>query len=92
MVQNEDPAINLDAFENNYQEAVESSASKVVLSPIEQIFNGKDTAVSGKVLHQAGYDLFTSGSTPQTSAGKFGNSYKLSIGRKNQCLYLRRFG
>lgn len=38
MVQNEDPAINLDAFENNYQEAVESSASKVVLSPIEQIF------------------------------------------------------
>lgn len=82
MVQNEDPAINLDAFENNYQEAAESSAPKVVLSPIEQIFNGKDTAVSGKVLHQAGYDLFTSGSTPQTSTGKFGNSYKLSIGEK----------
>lgn len=82
MVQNEDPAINLDAFENNYQEAAESSAPKVVLSPIEQIFNGKDTAVSGKVLHQAGYDLFTSGSTSQTSVGKFGNSYKLSIGEK----------
>ena len=82
MVQNEDPAINLDAFENNYQEAAEASAPKVVLSPIEQIFNGKDTAVSGKVLHQAGYDLFTSGSTSQTSVGKFGNSYKLSIGEK----------
>lgn len=82
MVQNEDPAINLDAFENNYQEAAESSAPKVILSPIEQIFNGKDTAVSGKVLHQAGYDLFTSGSTSQTSVGKFGNSYKLSIGEK----------
>ncbi len=82
MVQNEDQAINLDAFENNYQEAAESSAPKVVLSPIEQIFNGKDTAVSGKVLHQAGYDLFTSGSTSQTSVGKFGNSYKLSIGEK----------
>lgn len=82
MVQNEDPAINLDAFENNYQEAAESSAPKAVLSPIEQIFNGKDTAVSGKVLHQAGYDLFTSGSTSQTSVGKFGNSYKLSIGEK----------
>lgn len=82
MVQNEDSAINLDAFANNYQEAAESSAPKAVLSPIEQIFNGKDTVVSGKVLHQAGYDLFTSGSTSQTSVGKFGNSYKLSIGEK----------
>lgn len=81
-VQSDDAVVNLDAFENNYQEAAESSIPKAVLSPIEQIFNGKDTTVSGKILHQAGYDLFTSGSTAQSSMGKFGNSYKLNIGEK----------
>lgn len=81
-VQHQEEPVSLDAFDNNYQASVEQSAPSIQLSPIEQLFNGKDTAVSGKALQQAGYELFTAGSTAQTSTGKFGNSYKLSIGEK----------
>ena len=55
-VQKEEEPVNLDAFNNNYQASVEQSVPKVQLSPIEQLFNGKENEVSGKVLQQVGYD------------------------------------
>ena len=81
-VQKEEEPINLDAFNNNYQVSVEQSVPKVELSPIEELFNGKESAVSGKVLHQVGYDLFTSNASPSGAVGKYENSYKLNIGEK----------
>ncbi len=75
-----------DAFENNYQaEARENSFN--ALSPIEKLFNNSDTAKAGRILHQAGYNVFSSGAqTP--SSGKFDNSYKLNVGEKvNVYLY-----
>lgn len=81
-VQHEEEPVNLDAFNNNYQASVEQSVPKVELSPIEQLFNSKENEVSGKVLQQVGYDLFTNSSATAGSAGKFENSYKLNIGEK----------
>ena len=80
-IQNEEEVINLNAFENNYQEAVEQ-ASSVQLSPVEQLFNDKEAAASGNALLQVGYDLFTSGTAGSGTTGKFENSYKLNIGEK----------
>ena len=81
-VQKEEEPINLDAFNNNYQEAVEQSALALKLSPVEQLFNEKETAVTGKALLQVGYDLFTAGNAGSGTTGKFDNSYKLNIGEK----------
>ena len=88
-VQNDEEPVNLDAFNNNYQEAVEQSVPQVSLSPIEQLFNDKEVAVTGKALQQVGYDLFTSTTSSVTgTTGKFDNSYKLNIGeRVNVYLY-----
>lgn len=88
-VQNDEESVNLDAFNNNYQEAVEQSVAQVPLSPIEQLFNDKEVAVTGKALQQVGYDLFTSTTSSVTgTTGKFDNSYKLNIGeRVNVYLY-----
>lgn len=80
--QNEDEYINLNAFEKNYQESIESKTKKTTMSPIEQIFNGKEEKVAGEPLLQAGYNLFTEASSSTASAGKYGDSYKLSIGEK----------
>ena len=59
-VQKEDNYSNLDAFEKNYQENFESITKKTSMSPIEQMFNGKEERVTGTPIRQAGYDLFTS--------------------------------
>lgn len=81
-VQKEEELVNLDAFNNNYQTSVEQSVPKVELSPIEQMFNGKENEISGKVLQQVGYDLFTSAPSLSGAVGKYENSYKLNIGEK----------
>lgn len=81
-VQNEDEYVNLNAFEKNYQESIESKTKKTSMSPIEQMFNGKDEKVVGEPLLQAGYNMFTESSTGTTTGGKYSDSYKLSIGEK----------
>lgn len=81
-VQNEDEYVNLNAFEKNYQESIESKTKKTSMSPIEQMFNGKDEKVVGEPLLQAGYNMFTESSTGATTGGKYSDSYKLSIGEK----------
>lgn len=80
--QNEDEYVNLNAFEKNYQESIESNTKKTSMSPIEQMFNGKDEKVVGEPLQQAGYNMFTESTTGVTSGGKYSDSYKLSIGEK----------
>lgn len=78
---NEEP-VNIDAFNNNYQESVEQTTPTVELSPVEQLFNDKETTASGNALLQVGYDLFTAGNVGAGTTGKFDNSYKLNIGEK----------
>ncbi len=87
-VQNTDETVDVNAFNNNWQSAVNSSLPEG-LSPIEQMFNGKENAASGTVLKQAGYDMFNgTAASGGTSGGKFDSSYKLSIGEKvNVYLY-----
>lgn len=80
--QNEDEYVNLNAFERNYQESIESNTKKTSMSPIEQMFNGKDEKVVGEPLQQAGYNMFTESTTGVTTGGKYSDSYKLSIGEK----------
>lgn len=80
--QNEDEYVNLNAFEKNYQESIESNTKKTSMSPIEQMFNGKDEKVVGEPLQQAGYNMFTESTTGVTTGGKYSDSYKLSIGEK----------
>ena len=73
----------IDVFNNNYQETIKKQTSlEVELSPVEQLFNDKETTASGKALLQVGYDLFTSGTAGSGTTGKFENSYKLNIGEK----------
>ena len=79
-VQTTDNHANLDVFENNYQEIIDSTTKTTSFSPIEQMFNGKEESVSGQVLKQAGYDLFTSAGVSGGMGGKFGDNYKLNIG------------
>lgn len=81
-VQNEDGYVNLNAFEKNYQESIESNTKKTSMSPIEQMFNGKEEKVVGEPLRQAGYNLFTESSSTVSTGGRYGDSYKLSIGEK----------
>lgn len=70
-----------DVFENNYQSVSTEKSVNAQLSPIEEIFNGKENAVSGNILRQVGYDHFNSFASAGTSAtGKYDENYKLSIG------------
>ncbi len=69
------------AFGNKYQTANEPAKVRN-MSPIEEMFNGKNEEVSGAVLRQVGYNLFTGSTSGFGSAGKFDNNYKLSIGEK----------
>ena len=83
-VQKQDNHGNLDAFENNYQDVVDSKIQqKIDLSPVERLFNDKDVEVSGNPLLQAGYNLFSSSTSSSSSTtGKFDSNYKLNIGEK----------
>lgn len=71
-----------DAFDNNYQEVIADKKAKPSLSAIEEMFNTKDAQATGYILKQVGYDLFKSPVSSATTAGKFDNSYKLSVGEK----------
>ena len=87
---NQNESINTSAFSNNYQNSVDSSnLQQYQLSPIEELFNGKELDVTGKPLLQAGYDLFSSTtSSVNGTTGKFDNNYRLNIGEKvNVYLY-----
>ena len=88
-VQNEEVQLNTNAFSNNYQTSLQTNQQTFELSPIEKLFNGKESEITGTPLQQVGYDLFTSTtSSVNGTAGKFDNNYKLSIGEKvNVYLY-----
>ncbi len=89
-VKTEDEHVHLDAFDNNYQDVVDSKLQQAsTLSPIEKLFNDKSVEVSGSPLLQVGYDLFTSTTSSMSgTTGKFDNNYKLNIGeRVNVYLY-----
>ncbi len=70
-----------DAFSDKFQESSNVTVS-APLSPIEQMFNGKEAAATGKVLHQAGYSAFNTNASGTSRTGKYGADYKLSIGEK----------
>ena len=88
-VQNEEVELNTNAFSNNYQSSLQTNPQTALLSPIEKLFNGKESEISGTPLQQVGYDLFTSTTSSMTgTTGKFDNNYKLNIGeRVNVYLY-----
>lgn len=89
-IQYEEEHVNLDAFKNNYQNVIDTkSLNNIKLSPIEKLFNGKESEITGTPLQQVGYDLFTStSSSVNSTTGKFDNNYKLNIGEKvNVYLY-----
>ena len=72
-----------DAFEDNYQNLSQASSVHQPLSAIEKIYNGKESAESGNILRQAGYNQFNSVSgSASSSTGKYNGNYKLSIGEK----------
>lgn len=76
-----------DVFENNYQ-AEKSEKTQRSLSPTEKLFNVKDTKMSGNVLRQVGYDIFSAQGGVNETSGKFNNDYKLNVGEKvNVYLY-----
>ena len=66
-------------FENNFQSQQPVHSG---LSAVEKIFNGKDAQVSGNILHQVGYNQFSSAGAPANATGKYDATYKLSIGEK----------
>ena len=89
-IQYEEEHVNLDAFKNNYQNVIDTnSQNKIQLSPIEKLFNGKESEITGTPLQQVGYDLFIpTNSSLNSTTGKFDNNYKLNIGEKvNVYLY-----
>lgn len=81
---NQNESINTSAFSNNYQNSADSSnLQQYQLSPIEELFNGKELDVTRKPLLQAGYDLFSSTtSSVNGTTGKFDNNYRLNIGER----------
>ena len=70
-----------DAFNNKYN-AGERFYDDPTISPIEEMFNGKNIEISGTILRQIGYDLFGNASQSNATTGKFDNNYKLNIGEK----------
>lgn len=83
-------AINLsesNVFEDNDQELDVRHSVQDTLSPIEKIYNGKENALTGNILYQAGYEQFgTSSADSKESTGKYDSSYKLSVGEKIEIL------
>ncbi len=75
------PQRGADAFVNKYRVG-ERAYNDTMMSPIEEMFNGKDVEVTGTILKQVGYDLFKMTSSSASTAGKYDNNYKLSIGEK----------
>lgn len=70
-----------DAFNNKYN-AGERIYTDPTISPIEEMFNGKNIEISGNMLKQVGYDLFGNVSSSNSTTGKFDNNYKLNIGER----------
>lgn len=70
-----------DAFNNKYN-AGERIYTAPTISPIEEMFNGKNIEISGNMLKQVGYDLFGNVSSSNSTTGKFDNNYKLNIGER----------
>lgn len=70
-----------DAFDNKY-DASDRLYNNPSISPIEEMFNGKNIEITGSVLKQVGYDLFGNVTHSNATTGKFDNNYKLSIGEK----------
>ena len=71
---------NADVFENNYQNLKESAHVK--LSPVEKMFNKKESFLSGNILYQQGYNFTSYSGYNSSSSGRYGADYKLSIGEK----------
>ncbi len=69
------------AFNNKYN-AGERIYTDPTISPIEEMFNGKNIEISGNMLKQVGYDLFGNVSSSNSTTGKFDNNYKLNIGER----------
>ncbi len=70
-----------DAFANKYR-AGERTYSDTTISPIEEMFNGRNVEITGSILRQVGYDLFGTTTSTNATTGKFDNNYKLNIGEK----------
>ena len=72
-----------DVFEDNHQSVAEASfVNNHGLSQVEQMFNGKESAVSGNILYQAGYNQFKSPAGSADANGRYDGNYKLTIGEK----------
>lgn len=73
-----------DVFDNNYESlsGKQETPLPASLSPIEEMFNGRDTKADGTYLRQVGYGVFAPGGGGSSPSGKFGGNYKLSIGEK----------
>lgn len=67
-------------FEDNHQSIDE--AHFVGGSQIEEMFNGKENAVSGTILRQKGYDSFTNPIDASSATGKYDGGYRLTIGTR----------
>ena len=70
-----------DVFEDNHQ-SIDEAHFVSGLSQIEEMFNGKENAVSGTILHQAGYDRINAPITSPNATGRYDGNYKLTIGEK----------
>ena len=71
-----------DAFEDNQQDLKNFNSVHKPLSSIEKMYNGKENAESGTILHQVGYDRFKLAPSGSIATGRYDGSYKLSIGEK----------
>ena len=69
-----------DVFEDNHQSIDE--AHFVSGSQIEEMFNGKENAVSGTILRQKGYDKINNPVDSSAATGKYDGSYRLTIGTR----------
>lgn len=69
-----------DVFEDNHQSIDE--AHYVGGSQIEEMFNGKENAVSGTILRQQGYDHFRAPVDSSSATGRYDGNYRLTIGTK----------
>ncbi len=69
-----------DVFEDNHESLAE--AHYVGGSQIEEMFNLKDSRVSGNVLHQQGYDKFRAPVNSTGATGRYDGGYRLTIGEQ----------
>lgn len=70
-----------DVFEDNHQ-SIDEAHFVGGLSQIEEMFNGKENAVSGTILRQAGYNRINAPASSANSTGRYDGNYKLTIGEK----------